>query len=139
MSEDQPINRTRIHETRRDLINLRRDFELWHHNRTIKDKLQQYHSQLGILNRVMSSALERLKTQLDVSQASQPIDRVYRSCRAVDQGLVFLKRVWDYYRSKFDRRDHAELRDVLAAADEVVWSCYAEVFRSARVDCRPAP
>jgi len=139
MSEDQPINRTRIHETRRDLINLRRDFELWHHNRTIKDKLQQYHSQLGILNRVMSSALERLKTQLDVSQASQPIDRVYRSCRAVDQGLVFLKRVWDYYRSKFDQRDHAELRDVLAAADEVVWSCYAEAFRSARVDCRPAP
>jgi hypothetical protein len=40
-----------------------------------------------------------------------------------------MRRVWTFFRSRFDQRDDPRFKPLLAAADEVVWSCFAGPFR----------
>ena len=61
----------------------------------------------------------------------------------VPRGKV--KEIWAYYRDKFDQRDpDSSSAALLAAADELVWSCYKQAFLNkdflpAGVSIRPAP
>jgi hypothetical protein len=45
----------------------------------------------------------------------------------------------DYFRRRFDQRDQPSLQPLLAAADEVVWSCYVEPFRTLGLKPQGAP
>ena len=56
---------------------------------------------------------------------------IYEACRTCDLRLLWLRRVWDFFREKFDQRD-GDLADTLRAADEIVWSCYRQVFDRAK-------
>jgi len=60
-----------------------------------------------------------------------PLGEVYTQCRAADHRLALIGRVFEWYRTRFDQRDDSQLGPFLAAADEVTWSCYGEVFRTA--------
>jgi len=41
---------------------------------------------------------------------------------------VWMQRIWLYYKEKFDQRDDPLLAPLLQAAEELVWSCYSQVF-----------
>ncbi len=73
----------------------------------------------------LSSALESVDVTLGRSAADVNVD-----CREIDEAVVWMHRVWTYYREKFDQRDDPVLAPTLKAADEVVWSCYRHVFVS---------
>jgi hypothetical protein len=65
------------------------------------------------------------------------------SCRDYDEAAVWLRRLWGFFRDKFDQRTD-EVDGVLKAADEIVWSCYHHVMerahsRRAAVAHGPAP
>lgn len=48
-----------------------------------------------------------------------------------------VRRLWTYFQSKFDQRYDEKLKGLLKAADDVVWSCYAQPFRVASGEERP--
>ena len=49
------------------------------------------------------------------------------------RAIVWLRRVWFFFRDKYDQRNHPRAGELLRAADEVVWSCYNQVFESAEL------
>jgi hypothetical protein len=63
----------------------------------------------------------------------RPAGDLFDECRLYDLRILWLRRVWQYFRDKFDQRDDPTLQPVLEAADEVVWSCYQQVYRQLEV------
>src|SRR5262249_47297549 len=63
---------------------------------------------------------------------------IYSNCRSVDRRLLWIRRLWAYFQSKFDQRYDDRLRGLLRAADDVVWSCYAQPFRTLGINNVPS-
>ena len=112
--------------------------EVWLVRRRNRDPLEQHRSQLDTLELLLKSGLVALRAGLDTIPTDGNSGTVYARCRELEVRLAWLQRVWWYFRRKFDQRDEdTGLARVLTAADEVVWSCYAEVYvNSGRI--RPA-
>lgn len=125
-------NRARIDQTSRELEYLHNEITTWIEERNKKDEHRQYQTQLKVLNSVLTDALQRLRLEIQKVADTGPSSTVYVTCRQYDERLIWVRRVWDYYRVKFDQRDDPKLAPALAAADEVVWSCYAAVFENAQ-------
>lgn len=127
------INQVRLEQTRRQLSSLQNDIVEWLKKRRVKDKLSQHQTQLDTLEGVLIGALNCLREALNSVDLQVAPSRLYAMCRLFEQRIVWVGRVWDYFREKFDQRDDGRLGPLLAAADEVVWSCYAGVFREASI------
>jgi hypothetical protein len=124
-------NRVRIEQTRRELDRLRAEIEDWLARRIKADERKQYQTQLNVLGTILTTALSGVQTALD-GVSPHVTGAVYSTCRLYDRRLVWVRRLWEYFRRKFDQRDDTQLGPVLAAADEVVWSCYAGAFQNAQ-------
>jgi len=102
-------------------------------------------TRLAALETVLHEALDALASALVEVRVDPGRDRaaVYRDCQDIDFALVWVYRVFTYYRDKFDQRDDPALCSTLLAADEVVWSCYKWVFGSTALppgsEIGPAP
>jgi hypothetical protein len=133
----------RIEQTRRDIEEVSQGLSSWLKDRTDEDKKHQYLTQLGTLEQVLGEGIRRLETALNNLEEARglALGSVYGRCRQIDKGLSLVRRVWGYYRSKFDQRDTRDetVRGVLAAADEIVWSCYKEAFRNQAIPMRATP
>jgi hypothetical protein len=103
----------------------------WLKRRRLNDKLRQHETQLNTLEGVLIGALVRLQDALISVDLQVATGKLYSTCRIFEQRIVWVGRVWDYFREKFDQRDDDRLGPLLAAADEVIWSCYAGVFKAA--------
>ncbi len=124
-------NRVRLKQTQREMEALSREILAWIKLRQDKDKLKQYQTQLLTLKDFLLKSLCDLGSALSGVSAGQDRGRVYAECRKFDKRLVVVRRVWEYFRGKFDQRDDPRLEEVLKSADEIVWSCYAGSFQSA--------
>jgi hypothetical protein len=127
-------NKVRIEQSYRELDAFQDELRDWLKKRRRKDILQRYFTQLKVLEETLTDSLVGIRSELDRLDSlvnTLSLGEVYAACRSHDKQLVLVQRVWNYYQSKFDQRDDDKLKDVLAAADEVVWSCYAEVFGQA--------
>lgn len=136
------INQVRWEQTERELTRLEADFRAWMEHRREQDQagtsgLTQpgqkliHATRLDALEKVFSDALAQIKWVLNKTDLGAGRDSVlvYDDCRVIDFALVWLKRVWEFYRVKFDQRDDtAGVARVLDAADELVWSCYKQIF-----------
>jgi len=122
------LKELRIEQTRDWLGLLRDDIGKWLTRRRAADRLHQYQTQLNSLDAALSGALDAVQKDLATLAEGEDIGTVYAACRQHDQRLALVRRLWTYYRDKFDQRDDKTYGEVLAAADEVVWSCYAEPF-----------
>lgn len=131
--------RDRIEQSKVAAVRLRCEFDAWFAERRRQDRLQQYRTQLAALQAVLSAAVSRVYAELRSIQPNGSVGEVYDSCRDHDQRLAFARRLWLYYRGKFDQRDDEQLQPVLAAADEIVWSCYATAFENVEAPTPPAP
>lgn len=86
-------------------------------------------SQITAIRQVFGGAADALEARIaamDVSDTLKPGD-VYKTCRDFDQAVVWLYRIFTFYREKFDQRER--VGPLLRAADEIVWSCYREVYK----------
>jgi hypothetical protein len=97
-----------------------------------------------VLRTAVVGPLDELRTIAGSLIATADTGAVYAACRASDTRTEFVRRVLTYYQGKLDQRNDTSLCGVLRAADEVVWSCWAEPFRNASyadpaVTMRPAP
>jgi hypothetical protein len=129
-------NQVRREQTQRALARVTAAIETWFALRKERDKdlVGQYaglhETRLNTLATILRYGLETLAADLGKVDVDSARDRrqVYAECRRIDQALVWMERVWGYYREKFDQRDDASLAPLLQAAEEVIWSCYSQVF-----------
>lgn len=144
-------NQARIERTRHELTLLSKGVEAWLQRRKEDDRddnnnyLGQHQTQLQIIGSVLTESLDLLDKKVAALEPAHAAGEVYRACRDVDETVVWVQRVWEYFKDKYDQRDEARRTGpLLKAADEVVWSCYRQVFvqvagRSVGVEQRPAP
>src|SRR5438034_2949561 len=123
-------NQVRTEQTRQEQALLQAEIQSWLKMRRDKDKQQQYHTQLKVLEKALLKPLNIIQAKIDNIDDVQSSGEVYALCRTRDQQILLLRRVWIYFQEKFDQRDNPDFRMVLEAADEVTWSCYTEVFRN---------
>jgi hypothetical protein len=133
------VNQVRIEQTRLELDHLALESDNWVAARQKRDRSQQYHSALANLKILMTDCLQRLKEELDGIADDGGTTDVYSACRKLDTSLILVRRVWTFFRTKFEQRDDPVLGPALAAADEVVWSCYADAFQNAGQPRQAAP
>jgi hypothetical protein len=134
-----PRRRVRIEQSRQELNRLDEEFRSWHRRQSESDVNGQYATQLEALAEVVTTTLRHIATELDALPTTIRTRDVHERCRRADHQAVFVRRLWSYYREKWAQRDDPELKALLAAADEVVWSCYAPPFRDIGVDPPAAP
>ena len=82
--------------------------------------------------------LGEIETSLGGIPLTPPQWQTYSDCRKAERRLLWVRRIWEYFRHKFDQRESA-LKETLAAADEVIWSCYVEPFRETNRPLMPVP
>lgn len=134
----------RKEQTQLELNWLKDEFAEWLKHRNDEDKFHQYQTQLGAIGTLISGTAEQLEMALAALATDQrPQEEVYAECRLFDLRILWLRRVWEFFKEKFDQRDHATMGRILQAADEVVWSCYRQVVPQVQhrpgIKQRPVP
>lgn len=131
----------RKEQTQRELRLLDEELQSWLSRRRIQDVQQQYQTQLNTIAALIGDTVRELEQALSVVDVDG--DSVYAQCRLFDLRALWVRRVWQFFREKFDQRDDPVAGPVLQAADEVVWSCYRQVFaelkKASGGQLRPAP
>jgi hypothetical protein len=126
-------NQARRDQAEDAIDRLATEVTVWLRHRRANDKAAHHSTQLDAVDTLMSESMARLRHAvrgLDVGQATGVL---FDECRLYDLRILWLRRVWQYFRDKFDQRDDPALQPVLEAADEVVWSCYQQVYRQMEV------
>ena len=138
------LREVRIEQSCRRLDRLREAAGEWIGRWRGDDAKGQYATQLDVLRLAVVDPLAELRTMAGGLSAADDTGRVFAACRTSDTRAELIRRVFAYYQEKLDQRRDRSLGPVLRAADEVVWSCWAEPFRNARhrdpaLAMRPAP
>ncbi len=128
---DKLAGRVRLAETVAGLERLEREISAWVERRRAHDRLGQYATPLATLELTLTGAVRALREEAGTLPADQPVGERFAAARVLDRRATLVREVLTWFRAKFDQRDDAEVAGVLAAADEVVWSCWKEAFDSA--------
>lgn len=129
----------RLEQSRRELERSLDAFESWLARRRKLDAHAQYKTQLTAIKQVIGRSFGLMREQLDGISDTAGMAETYEVCLRVDRQLVWVRRFWDYFRGMWDQRDDSETGRVLAAADEIVWSCFVQPLQGKGQDPRPAP
>jgi hypothetical protein len=139
-------NRSRRQQTQIELVRLHNAFDRWLEyqrslDRNDEDKYVGRHkTQLEAIESLLKGALQPLQKHVDDSDDGKASDAFYSEFRAYDEAIVGLERLWQFFRDKLDQRDPARRESaVLRAADEVVWSCYRDIFKRPLKGVRQGP
>ncbi len=138
------LRQVRVEQSCRRLDRLRAVAGDWIGQRHKEDVTGQHATQLDVLRTAVVGPLAGLRTIADGLSSVSDTGQVYAACRTSDTRAELVRRVFTYYQAKLDQRHDKSLEPVLRAADEVVWSCWAEPFRNAiyqdpAMTMRPAP
>lgn len=125
------LREVRIDQACRRLDRLRAIAEEWIGRWREEDHAGQYATQLDVLRMAVIDPLAELRKITEGLRTISETGRVYAACRTSDTRAELVRRVFTYYQAKLDQRHDKFLGPVLRAADEVVWSCWAEPFRNA--------
>jgi hypothetical protein len=141
-----PLKQARQEQSLLELDRLIAEFDSWLDQCRNLDRDAQgiyvgrHKTQLEAIESVVLGALRALRHHLHALDLVRPAGDVYDDCRDYDMAIVWARRLWSYYRDKFDQRlDEERMRPLLRAADEVVWSCYRQVFVRAPNSPQGAP
>jgi hypothetical protein len=129
----------RVAQTRREFDRTRAEIRAWCEKWQCRDKRRQFETPRRLLGAVLEQSLALLAARLDALPGARGLGDTYQECAQADHRLTWVRRLWQYFAAKFDQREDAQLAPLLAAADEIVWSCYAEVFQNARGAAQRGP
>lgn len=124
------VHRDQLHD---EIASLHTEFARWLKDRGDADARKQYTTQLKALDDLIGGALIALRPDLDACDPALEMGTFYERCRQLDGSIVLLRRVWQFFRDKFDQRDDARFSPTLQVADEIVWSCYRPLFESSQL------
>jgi hypothetical protein len=100
----------------------------------------QYRTQLQAVNSEVKGAAIGLRESIATTSIEGDAGTVYGEFARADREILWLWRVFYFFRDKFQQRQDVRFCNVLRAADEVVWSCHRPFFPAqAREIIIPAP
>lgn len=134
---DGVAQRARLDQVVAGLDRLAAGIERWLRVRGERDALRQYATPLATLERTLLGATRALRDEARAVEPSRPLWLVHADCKDLERRAALVRRLWAWFAEKFDQRDDPALRELLAAADEVVWSCWREAFDSAELSGAP--
>ena len=105
---------------------LRAEVEAWFAEYTTRtaDELRRQGHQLGVIDTMLRRSLDRIGHELDAMQLD---DTAFARCSALEVQLGVIERYWKFYRERLEQRDDPSRHRLLAAADEIVWSCFTSL------------
>lgn len=109
------------------------EFDNWYKQATATDTKRQYTTQLASMQNLIGPAFGRVRGMLESLDYADEVNTgpLFEDCRRQDIRLVWIQRIWNYFRQRFDQRFASKKREMfLKAADEVVWSCFKPPFAS---------
>src|SRR5262245_44874699 len=115
-------------ETLAELGRLRAELSSWLKRKRYADARGQYATQLAVLERELCDAIEALSQWVARDFGAASTGEVFRQLAVDGRRIIWIRDAWNFYRQKFDQREVEELKTVLSAADEVLWSCYKPFF-----------
>ena len=140
------IKVSRLEQTEREIDRLHQALNAWHEHRKSMDVSPnglyrgQHESQLTAIVSEVDGCNEFLRKELSkIDKSAVTVAQLYEVCGRFDRQVIWTWRAWNFFREKFDQRDDPALKDVLSAADEVVWSCYRPFFKRSSIRMDPAP
>src|ERR1051326_5707945 len=111
-----PIAETRIWRSRSDLARFVADLNEWREKRLLVDP---FRSTLDALHKELTATATKLSEYLDGPTAT--IGEAFEKGTRFDTALGWLRRVFAFFRDRFDQRN-GTYGTALRAADEVIWS-----------------
>ncbi|HEU4349732.1 MAG TPA: hypothetical protein VFR35_18295 [Actinoplanes sp.] len=121
--------RSRVAESIDEVDQFAAELDRWFASAAELDALGQYRTQLDTLAAALRPGLRQNRLCLLDVDTGRDAGSVYDECRRADRRTVFLRRLWRWFTVRFDQRRDQRLRNVLRAADEVVWSCWAQTWQ----------
>lgn len=89
----------------------------------------QYKTQVNAVYSEVHGAASILKSSIDNLNLEADAGSVYEDCANAERQVLWVRRVWYFFRDKFDQRNDERFSNLLRAADEVIWSCYRPFFQ----------
>jgi hypothetical protein len=127
------VNRARKDQTEDAADRLAAEVGDWLSHRRAKDQAAHHRTQLNAVDKLMVGSIAQLRYAIHDINVAESSGDLFDECRLYDLRILWLRRVWQYFRVKFDQRDDPSLLPVLEAADEVVWSCHQQIYRQLEV------
>jgi hypothetical protein len=130
------LNTVRRERTSGELTALTTAVKTWIAERRRLDRdvrgvyIGRHKTQLEALESVLGAASETVREGIDSLKTDRDSGDFFDVCRSYDQVIVWLARVWTFFKQKFDQRDDLVVGPIVKAADELVWSCYHAALRS---------
>jgi hypothetical protein len=134
---DGVAQRARLDQVVAGLDRLAGGITAWLTLRGERDALRQYATPLSTLERTLLGATRALRHEARALDTGRPLWLVHADCKELERRAALVRKLWAWFAGKFDQRDDPALRELLAAADEVVWSCWREAFDSAELTGAP--
>ncbi len=119
----------RIERSASETERLKRECLDWAKMRHDKDVNKQYQTQLNSLADLVERVCAAISRALPTPEDERNLAETFEHCRFLDQRTAWMRRLWEFFKEKFDQRD-GPLGEVLRAADEVIWSCYRTPFKT---------
>ncbi|XVS66529.1 hypothetical protein ACQPYE_10850 [Actinosynnema sp. CA-299493] len=117
------------------LAGIDEEFRPWLADAGDRGPLRKHRSQLTRVVDTLRGLTER--TAKERAAMAGATEDVLDRCRQVQDGILEVYRIWEFFRSKFALRYHEPYRQFLAVADEFVWACYEPALEHAEVTDRP--
>jgi hypothetical protein len=126
-----PLVNRKTMELALKLQGINNEFADWKDRTKQGNPFEKHNSQVRRLTRQLGRAHAKL-----VAQVADPAFDVLDEARATEMDVLALHRIWDFFRSKLSQRHSENLRQFLAAADDLAWACYAPLC-NAMADAAP--
>jgi hypothetical protein len=117
----------RVAETGAAAGRLDRLIRTWFAERRVDPRFQRFGAHFDFLEPALITTIGLVRTRLTEPGETLPGD-TYERCRQIERALLMIQRLFEWYAEKYDQRRHPRFAGVLAAADEVVRSCWAPPF-----------
>jgi hypothetical protein len=137
---------SRQNQSLAEIDSLMRELATWYAEATAGDRHDdgsprgQYKTQLDRVYSEVNGAALLIRKSLRDTSLDRPAPDVYGEFARADREILWLWRVWYYFRDKFQQRQDPRFGPILRAADEVVWSCHRPFFQlPGQIKPTPAP
>ncbi|MEZ0074822.1 hypothetical protein [Planotetraspora sp. GP83] len=106
----------------------RQEVVAWLGARGADPRFIRFQHHIRVLEDIFAEMLTALTEELDKAHLIPGSGAVYERCAELDRSLLAVRRLFEWYAGKYDQRLDPRFGPVLAAADEVVRSCWREPF-----------
>lgn len=142
---EEAFSRARRLRTQKMLADLQEQIKAWLIARRAADVrdgmyMGRHESQLvAIEGALLYGAIPDIEVYLQGGGEDATVTAVYARCRKAEQALTWVRRLHQFYVDRFAQRKEDRVNAMLCAADELIWSCYRQVWLRTEGDAGTKP